>query len=90
AVYQLHRPDLGQGCAVAFRRPGCRYSAAEFPLRGLDPTAEYELEDADTGRLWRQSGTALAQPGLKLTINDLPGSSLIFYTVSERQKGSGL
>jgi len=80
AAYQLHRPDLEQGCVVAFRRPGCRYSAAEFPLRGLDPNAEYELEDADDGRRWRQPGTTLAQRGLDLTITDLPGSSLIFYT----------
>ena len=79
AAYQMHRPDLGQGCAVAFRRPGCRYSAAEFPLHGLDPAAEIELEDADTGRRWRQTGAELMEQGLGMSIEEVPGSSLIFY-----------
>jgi hypothetical protein len=78
AAYQFHRPDLGQGCVVAFRRPGCHYSAAEFPLRGVDPDAAYELEDADTGRRWRQTGADLMDRGLAITIDEQRGSSLVF------------
>jgi alpha-galactosidase len=84
AAYQFHRPDLGQGCVVAFRRPGCRYSSADLPLRGLDPAAEYELEDADTGRRWRQTGADLMDQGLAITIDEQRGSSLIFYEAIEQ------
>jgi hypothetical protein len=69
---------------VAFRRPGCRYSAADLPLRGLDPSAEVELEDADTGRRWRQTGAELMDRGLAITIDEQRGSSLIFYEAIEQ------
>jgi len=41
--WQLHRPDLGAGFALFFRRPQSPYAAVEASLRGLDPKAAYEV-----------------------------------------------
>jgi alpha-galactosidase len=55
----MHRPDLGEGLLLAFRRKDAPFVSADFRLQGLDPAAEYELQDADTGRTWKQTGQEL-------------------------------
>jgi alpha-galactosidase len=42
-VSQYHRPDLGQGLILAFRRGDSPYHSIDVSLRGLDPAADYEL-----------------------------------------------
>ncbi len=77
---QLHRPDLNAGVILAFRRAASPIAAADFPLGGILPDAEYTFEDADTGTLWEVAGQALATTGLRFEM-PLPRSSrLVFYT----------
>jgi alpha-galactosidase len=78
-AYQMHRDDLGEGIVVAFRRPESPLVSAEFRLQGLDPNADYEVENADTGEVRRSSGQSLAQKGVTVTMNAAPESCLLFY-----------
>jgi alpha-galactosidase len=79
AVFQMHRPDLGEGLVLAFRRKDAPFVSADFRLEALDPDAEYALEDADTGRTWRQTGRELCESGVRLTMEIAPASLLVFY-----------
>ena len=79
AAYQMHRPDIGEGFVLALRRPAAPWVVADLRLQGLDPAAEYEFEDADTGRIWRQTGKDLRERGVRLTLERAPASQLLFY-----------
>ena len=74
AVFQMHRPDLGEGLVLAFRRQDSPFVSADFRLQALDPTAEYEIEDADTGEISRLNGGVL-----RVTMETAPGCRLLFY-----------
>jgi alpha-galactosidase len=78
-AYQMHRPDMGQGMLLAFRRAQSPFVTADFRIEGLEPEADYELQDADSGRLWRQSGRELQERGVRVTLETLPASCLVFY-----------
>jgi alpha-galactosidase len=78
-VMQYHRPDLGEGMLLAFRRKDAPFISADFRLQGLDPAAEYELQDADTGKTWKQTGKELRERGLRMTLEKTPESGLVFY-----------
>jgi len=79
AAWQLDRPDLGEGMVLALRRPRSPYCGMVARLRGLDPEAEYELRDADTGSVRRAKGREVTEAGLTIEIGEQPGSRLIFY-----------
>jgi alpha-galactosidase len=79
AAFQMHRPDLGEGLLLAFRRKDAPFISADFRLQGLDPAAEYELEDVDTGKTWKQTGKELRERGLRVTMETTPESGLVFY-----------
>jgi len=85
AVFQMHRLDLGEGMLLAFRRQDSPFLIADFQLRALEPDAEYELEDVDSGETWRRDGRELREHGVRLTMETAPGSRLVFY---RRAKGS--
>jgi alpha-galactosidase len=78
-VMQYHRPDLGEGMVVAFRRKDAPFFGADFRLQALDPAAEYELDDADTGKTWKQSGKELGERGVRVEMEQAPESRLVFY-----------
>jgi alpha-galactosidase len=82
AAFQMHRPDLGEGLLLAFRRKDAPFISADFRLQGLDPAAEYELQDADTGRTWKQTGKELCECGLRVELAKAPESRLVFYRSS--------
>lgn len=77
--YQMHRADLGEGMVMLLRRQESPYDTARLTLRGLKPEAEYEFEDADTGRTQCMRGADLLEKGLEAAIAERPGSSLYFY-----------
>jgi alpha-galactosidase len=79
AAFQMHRPNLGEGLVLAFRRKDAPFISADFRLQGLDPEAEYELQDADTGKTWQQTGKELRERGLRVTMEKTPESGLVFY-----------
>jgi len=77
--FQSHRTDLNEGVVVAFRRAQCPYNSAQFPLNDLDAAAQYEFEDADTGKRETFSGEQLQKTGLKITLDQPQSSRLLFY-----------
>ncbi len=78
AAWQFHRPDLDEGCVIAFRRPHSPIIAITARLQGLTADASYELEDLDDGAIGQSSGAELAR-GWPVTINDQPGTRLLVY-----------
>ncbi len=77
-AYQFHREDLKQGMFLAFRRPNSSDLTARLKLRGLLPSARYELNFEDTGNKQTFTGEALAA-GIDVTIEPAPGSLLVTY-----------
>ena len=78
AAWQFDRPDLGEGCVIAFRRPQSPQAAIVAQLHGLDEAATYVLEDLDEGEMGERSGADLAA-GLSVTISDQPGTRVLVY-----------
>jgi len=78
AAWQLDRPDLGKGFAVFFRRPQCTVSSLDVGLKGLDPAADYEVRNEDTGKTERLTGAQLSH--WQVTIGHAPESLLVTYT----------
>jgi alpha-galactosidase len=78
-VMQYHRPDLGGGMLLAFRRKDAPFISADFRLLGLEADAEYELEDADSGKTWKQTGKELGERGVRVVLEQAPESRLVFY-----------
>jgi alpha-galactosidase len=75
---QFHRPDLGEGMVLAFRRPESPYPSLELSLHGLDPAAFYELSFHSSGEERRVSGADLMQK-LLLTLPGKRQSELMRY-----------
>lgn len=80
-AYQFHREDLRGGVALIFRRQNCPQSDFVISFKGLNPSARYELIISDDRLEKRRrvlSGKLLME-GITLTIEQAPGSLLIFY-----------
>ena len=77
-AYQFHREDLKQGMFLAFRRLNSSDLTACLKLRGLSPSARYEVNFEDTGNKQTFTGEALAA-GIDVTIEHAPGSLLVTY-----------
>jgi len=78
-AFQFDRPDLGSGMVEAFRRPESASKHIRLKLRGLDPSAEYELTDLDSGKVTLHTGASLMRGGLWLTASVAPSSVVIEY-----------
>jgi alpha-galactosidase len=81
AAWQCQKVDKSSGVVVALRRPGSPYAAANLALQAIDPNASYAVEI----RLTRDKAQPTTMKGsdlqhLTVTINDRPGSALVFYT----------
>ena len=76
--YQFHRPDLGQGMAVMFRREESPFPSVEIALQGLLEDRTYELVFEDSGEKRVGAGEELLRP-LRVTIDRAPGSALLVY-----------
>lgn len=77
-AYQLNRPDQWDGIIMAFRRKDCTERSIPVKLRGIDEVANYELSDEDSGTKITRTGKELIT-GFTLTLDEKPGSLLIFY-----------
>lgn len=84
SAYQLYDRGRQKGAVVAFRRPESPMVPAGFQLHGLEASATYELECADTGRRWPASGQELATVGLALTADAPRTSRLLYYGLLAR------
>ena len=90
-AWQLHRPTEDDGLVQAFRRGQNETPVHMFRLRGLDPSAQYVVENLDGGTSLTMTGAALMKQGLPVEIGSRPGAAMILYrrTVSRAQDSAG-
>jgi alpha-galactosidase len=79
-AYQMHRPDLGEGMVLAFRRVWCDDMIKAFKLRGLDESAQYVVKNLDSGVEVQLGGGKLMTEGLDVTIEERPSTGLLTYS----------
>jgi alpha-galactosidase len=80
-AWQYDKPEEGRGVVQVFRRAQSPYEAVRVRLHGLDPAAKYRLKEL--GRSRRAtivSGAELTERGLRVAIEEQPGSAFITYT----------
>ncbi len=82
-AWQFHEPELGGGIVQAFRREECAAETCVLQLQGLDPTAEYTVENLDDGAFERRTGQQLASEGLRIAVTPRPGAALFIYRKAE-------
>jgi alpha-galactosidase len=81
AAWQLQMRDGKSGVAVVLRRPASPYSTVHLDLHGIDGAATYDVEirtGQTKGPSQKMSGNDLANR--TMSIEDRPGSALIFYS----------
>jgi alpha-galactosidase len=78
-AWQFDRKELGGGVVQAFRRKESPLSSMTFRLNGLDPAAQYEVTNFDLAETIKASGKELLKEGLKVAIEEKPGSAIIVY-----------
>jgi alpha-galactosidase len=76
-AWQFDRPDLGRVFAVFFRRPNVAENSFTAALRGLNPTANYEVRLVDAGKTLTLTGKKLAS--FKIDAPTVPSSVLMIY-----------
>jgi len=86
-AWQFDRPEAGEGVVQAFRRPESPYESARFALRGLEPSASYEVRriDSESARS-TFTGKQLMNEGLLVAIPARPGAAIVLYQRRERAK----
>jgi alpha-galactosidase len=75
---QYHRPDLGEGMILAFRRRESPYNSVQVSLHGLEAGAIYELSSDNSGKKSRVKGKDLMTEFV-LTLPKKRSSDLLFY-----------
>lgn len=75
--YQFHRPDLGAGAAIVFRRGKCKDVKTTVPLRAVASRRSYQVTFEDTSEQRTLPGAALS--ALPIEIPDSPGSAIVYY-----------
>jgi alpha-galactosidase len=79
AASQFNRPDQGDGMVQAFRRDKNGEPSKNLLLRGLDPSARYEVTDLDAQMPTTISGKELMRQGLHVEIKEERGAAIIIY-----------
>jgi alpha-galactosidase len=82
AAWQMQKTDRKSGLVMVLRRPGSPYATLQLDLRAIDPNAQYAVEvrtTLDKAQPATMKGSDLAH--LSVTLNDKPGSALVFYRV---------
>jgi alpha-galactosidase len=83
-AWQFDRPESGRGMVQVFRRQDSPFTAAVFPLRGLDPEATYTVRNVDIEGSKTLSGAELLKRGLPINIETKPGA--VIYTYEKRSR----
>lgn len=76
---QYHRPEVGSGVILAFRRPQAAAATKEFRLQGLKSRANYLVENLDGGHGQKLSGQTLASRGVTVSLPTAPAAAIIRY-----------
>ncbi|MCL5103615.1 MAG: alpha-galactosidase [Armatimonadetes bacterium] len=79
-AWQWNRPEVGQGAVQAFRREESPQDSSTFKLRGLDPSARYEVKNLDQGSLGQFTGRDLMDKGLSVTLKTKAAAAVIIYS----------
>jgi alpha-galactosidase len=79
AAWQFNRPEQGDGMVQTFRRDKNAEPSKNLPLRGLDPSAIYDVTDLDAQIPNRISGEKLMRQGLHVEIKEERGAAIIIY-----------
>ena len=79
--WQFDRPEEGQGVIQIFRRAQSNYLSAAFPLNGLDPEANYEINQLGTDTKQTLSGKELMENGLVIALTNKPSAAAITYKI---------
>lgn len=77
-AWQTNAPATGKGMIMAFRREKSGVRENAFALHGIDQSAEYRLEDMDSGDLGVVSGKELAE-GYVVAIPEKRMCRILFY-----------
>ncbi|MFO0833617.1 MAG: alpha-galactosidase [Phycisphaerales bacterium] len=83
-AWQFDSPERNGGFVQAFRREQCDAESMVLKLRGLDPAADYAVENMDDSTTMMQSGRNLLERGLTVSIPNQRGSALRVYHKVER------
>jgi alpha-galactosidase len=83
-AWQFDRPESGRGMVQVFRRQDSPFTAAVFPLRGLDPEATYTVRNVDIEGSKTLSGAELLKNGLPINIETKPGAVIYTYEKGSR------
>ena len=67
-----YKPETGEGYLLAFRPAKSDETTMTVALKGLDPDAEYSVENVDTGDVVTGTGKILMENGLVLTMEKSP------------------
>ncbi|MDR1140372.1 MAG: alpha-galactosidase [Planctomycetaceae bacterium] len=78
-AYHFYLPEQKSGLIVAFRRPKSDVVSMTFDLTTIKPDANYEFEDADTGKTVTRSGKEIRKNGYTLKTNAPRESRLVYY-----------
>jgi alpha-galactosidase len=78
-AWQFDRPDLHRGVFQAFRHETNNVTSRVFCLKGLVPSATYEVTNLDGGTPKKVKGKSLTEQGLTVDIQTKPGSAVILY-----------
>jgi alpha-galactosidase len=82
-AWQFDRPEQGDGVVQAFRRGQNDEATQTFHLRGLEPSAFYEVTNFDLQTVTKASGHELMERGLAIEIADKPGAALLTYQIAK-------
>lgn len=86
-AWQFDSPEQGGGFVQAFRRERCDAETMIFKLSGLDPAANYAVENLDNATKSIVPGRVLIERGLMVTIDKPRGSALrVYHNVNAQAK----
>jgi hypothetical protein len=83
-AWQFDRPDQGDGMVQAFRRAGAEAPTMVLRLRGLDPTAQYQVTNSDVTGSTKASGKRLMSEGRTVQLRKAPGAAGVSYRVAKQ------
>ncbi len=78
-AWQFNRPDAGHGVVQAFRRSESPGNASLLKLRGLNPSATYEIHRSDIEGVTRAGRGELTETGLKVSLPQRASAATVQY-----------
>lgn len=76
-VFAYDDAEKGESIVLAFRQAESPYPSCEARLKFADPSAEYEITDADTGKTVRRGGRDLRERGYLIVLPERKSSALL-------------